>query len=90
MALDVGSKTIFITGRKMTQGYLLRETKHGVVLEKYYDDEHTRVDVVAEFQNIRINVASQYLKCLNAAREYVGNSKIPIHVDLTPRMSQNN
>ena len=88
MAWDVGSKTVFIHGEKITQGYLLRETKHGVVLEKYYDE--ARVDVVAEFEGARINNEINYLMCLDAARKYVGNSKIPIHVDLTPWESQKN
>ena len=88
MAWDVGSRTVFVHGEKITHGYLLREAKNGVVLEKYYDD--ARVDVVAEFEGTRINNEFNYLRCLDAARDYVENSKIPIHVDLTPWESQNN
>lgn len=83
MANEFG-KVDFISRAEMTEGYLLRETKNGVVLENYGDCEHTRVDVIAEFKGACINDDADFRKCLTEAREYVGDAKIMIWVDVNP------
>ena len=74
----------FISRTEMTEGYMLRETKDGVVLENYCDREHTRVDVIAEFKGACINGDADFRKCLSEAREYVGNANTRIWVDVNP------
>lgn len=77
-------KVEFISRTEFPEGYLLRETKNGVVLEKYWDKEHTRVDVIAEFEGACINKDADFRNCLEQAREYVEDYKIPINIDVNP------
>lgn len=77
-------KVEFISRTEFPEGYLLRETKNGVVLEKYWDKEHTREDVIAEFEGACINKDADFRNCLEQAREYVEDYKIPINIDVNP------
>lgn len=77
-------KVKFISRTEFTEGYLLRETRTGVVLEKYCDKEHSRVDVIAEFNGARINKDADFRNCLEQAREYVDDYKITINIDVNP------
>ena len=77
-------KVEFISQKEISQGYLLRETKSGVRLEKYYDDDHINVDVVAEFEGARIDVEADFDMCITEARKYVGCKNTTIHIDLNP------
>ena len=77
-------KVRFISRTELTEGYLLRETKKGVVFEKYYDPEHSRVDVIAEFEGARINNDADFRKCLYEARKYEDDYKVTINIDVNP------
>lgn len=75
-------KLVFTSRNNFTEGFLLRETSAGVVLEKYFDSAHKNVDVVAEFEGARMSDDANLSQCIVEAREYVGSYDIPIHVDL--------
>lgn len=77
-------KVKFISRTEFSEGYLLRETRTGVVLEKYCDAEHEKVEVVAEFEGACINKDADFRKCLTEAREYVEDYKILINIDVNP------
>ena len=74
-------KIVFIAQKDVKEGYLLRETSTGVVLE-YYTPEDDRVDVVAFFEGACINNDYIFRLCLAEARTYVADLKETIQVDL--------
>ena len=80
MANEFG-KVEFKSRHEVKEGFLLRETSTGVVLEHL---TKSGTDVVAEYERERIGVVSALEMCLRDAREYVGNKNTPIHVDLNP------
>lgn len=71
----------FQSRHEVKEGFLLRETSAGVVLEQL---NKSGTDVVAEYEGERIGVVSTLEMCLRDARKYVGNKNTPIHVDLNP------
>ena len=77
-------KVRFISQNEFSQGYLLRETSRGVVLEKHYDSGHNNVDVVAEFEGATLQNEFNRDVCIAESRKYVGDAKTPIYVDLNP------
>ena len=77
-------KVKFISRTEFSEGYLLRETSTGVVLENYCDPEHANVDVIAEFKGACINKDADFRMCLDEARKYVDDYKIPINIDVNP------
>ena len=74
-------KVEFRSRHKVKRGFLLRETSTGVVFEKI---AWNGTDVVAEFENARIQQVTILEKCLTESRKYLGDKNIPIHVDLNP------
>lgn len=80
MANEFG-KVEFKSRHEVKEGFLLRETRAGVVLEQL---TKSGTDVVAEYEDARIDVVGILEMCLRDAREYVGNKNTPIHVDLNP------
>lgn len=74
-------KIVFIAQKDVKEGYLLRETSAGVVLEYYIPGEE-RVDVVAFFEGAYINNDHNFRLCLTEARTYVEDLKETIQVDL--------
>ena len=80
MANEFG-KVMFCSRHKVKEGFLLRETRTGVVLEKINANGS---DVVAEYEDDRISVAAFLEMCLTDSRKYVGDKNTTIHVDLNP------
>lgn len=80
MANEFG-KVKFQSRHEVKEGFLLRETRTGVVLEKL---TKSATDVVAEFEGARISVAAFLEMCLTDSRKYVGDKNTTIHVDLNP------
>ena len=80
MANEFG-KVKYQSRNEVKEGFLLRETRTGIVLEKL---TQSGTDVVAEYEGARINVEAFFEMCLKDARQYVGNKNTPIHVDLNP------
>ena len=80
MANEFG-KVEFKSRHEVKEGFLLRETRDGVVLEKLTE---SGTDVVAEYEAARISVEVHFEMCLRDAREYVGNKNTTIYVDLNP------
>ena len=77
-------KVVFIAREKITEGYLLRQTRSGVILE-FYIPEQQGVDVVANFDNTHISNDRDFRMCLTEARKFMGNMDEPIQVDLNVR-----
>ena len=77
-------KVEFIARENITEGYLLRQTKCGVILE-FYIPEQQGVDVVASFDNTHIGNDRDFRMCLSEARKFMENMDEPIHVDLNTR-----
>ena len=73
-------KIDFCSRNEVKQGFLLRENKTGIVLEKI---SQNGTDVVAEYEGARINIELFFEMCIKDARKYVGNKNTIIHVDLT-------
>ena len=67
MANEFG-KVKFMSRHEVKEGFLLRETRDGVVLEKLTE---SGTDVVAEYEAARISVEVHFEMCLRDAREYV-------------------
>ena len=74
-------KVAFCSRKELAQGYLLRESETGLILENLTEKG---CDVVAEFEGARIDVETLFERYLIEARKYVGSAKIPIYVDLNP------
>lgn len=75
-------KVIFRSRKEVKEGFLLRETRTGIVLEKLTKSAGT--DVVSEYEGLRIEVEAFFELCLKDARNYVGDKNTPIYVDLNP------
>ena len=80
MANEFG-KVKFMSRHEVKEGFLLRETRDGVVLEKL---TKSGTDVVAEYEGARISVAAFLEMCLTDARQYIGDKNTPIYVDMNP------
>lgn len=63
------------------KGFLIHETRTGVVLEKRTESAYV---VVKEYNGARIKDEAFLGDCLAEAREYVGDKNTPIYVDLNP------
>ena len=72
----------FISQNEFSKGYLLRENKSGVVLEKHYDSEHMRVDIVAEFEGTHLNNDADLHWLLCEFRNYVVDQDVILYVAL--------
>ena len=81
MANEFG-KVEFKSQHEVKEGFLLRENRTGLVLEKLTKDGGT--DVVAEYEGARISIEVFFEMCLKDARKYVGNKNTPIYVDVNP------
>ena len=71
---------VFISKKFFRKGYLLRETKKGVILEKYYNAKS--VDVIAEFIGKNIRIDGDLEECIKEARKYITDKDCIIYVDL--------
>ena len=74
-------KVEFCSRYEVKEGFLLRETRTGVVFEQI---DCNGTDVVAEFEGARINDNSRFGTYLMESREYVGDKNTLIYVDLSP------
>ena len=72
----------FISQNEFSKGYLLRENKIGVVLEKYYDEEHQNVDVVAEFEGAHLSNEADLHWLLSEFRDYVVEQDVILYVTM--------
>lgn len=72
----------FIPRNEFSKGYLLRENKSGVVLEKHYDSEHVNVDVVAEFEGAHLSNDADLHWLLSEFRNYVVEQDVILYVAL--------
>lgn len=77
-------KVVFIAREHIIEGYLLRQSSTGVILE-FYIPEKQGVDVVANFDNTNISNDTDFSMCLAEARKFMGNMDEPIQVDLNVR-----
>ena len=75
-------KIVLTTRNNLNEGYWLRETSDGIILEEYFDDTQQNVDIVAEFTGARMTNLEQLRQCIEKAREYVGDNETTIYVNL--------
>ncbi|MBQ2836192.1 MAG: hypothetical protein IJE68_05105 [Clostridia bacterium] len=82
MVYERFGKIVFIARDNFSEGFLIRETGEGLVLENYLDSKHINIDVVAEFEKANFGVGADFENLFTQARKYVPDLKVPIHVDL--------